>query len=181
LPEYFDAALAPQREAGRFLVEPGHHYEWVWLLDWYARAQHDRRRPAGALPGVGRPLEFADKFAVDPIAGRGQQAEDGASGWRLSAGPKPSGSRRSTAQECGVGPFGASARRPRQTLRRCPAGALDRTVGCPWTWRRRSRPGHELVSSHGSADRSRSRGARWVARNGRASADGIFHRCGLMN
>jgi mannose/cellobiose epimerase-like protein (N-acyl-D-glucosamine 2-epimerase family) len=38
LPEYFDDALMPRREAGRFLVEPGHHYEWIGLLDWYARS-----------------------------------------------------------------------------------------------------------------------------------------------
>ena len=71
LPEYFDAALAPQCEAGRFPVEPGHHYEWVWLLDWYAQSAAATGRPdrpelrhaSDAL------LEFADKFAVDPIAG----------------------------------------------------------------------------------------------------------------
>jgi mannose/cellobiose epimerase-like protein (N-acyl-D-glucosamine 2-epimerase family) len=71
LPEYFDAALAPQREAGRFLVEPGHHYEWVWLLDWYARSAAAMGRPARPeLRQVSDTLfEFAGKFAVDPIAG----------------------------------------------------------------------------------------------------------------
>ena len=46
LPEYFDDALVPHREAGRFVVEPGHHSEWVWLLDWHAR----RRAEAGRSP-----------------------------------------------------------------------------------------------------------------------------------
>ena len=32
LPEFFDDDLVPHRENGVFLVEPGHHCEWVWLL-----------------------------------------------------------------------------------------------------------------------------------------------------
>jgi mannose/cellobiose epimerase-like protein (N-acyl-D-glucosamine 2-epimerase family) len=35
LPESFDEALAPFGETGRFLAEPGHHYEWIWLLHRY--------------------------------------------------------------------------------------------------------------------------------------------------
>lgn len=37
LPEYFDGALAPLREGGCFVWEPGHHHEWVWLLDEHRR------------------------------------------------------------------------------------------------------------------------------------------------
>ncbi|GAB0120176.1 hypothetical protein Acid7E03_42480 [Acidisoma sp. 7E03] len=37
LPEYFDETLVPHREEGRFVVEPGHHAEWIWLLDWHRR------------------------------------------------------------------------------------------------------------------------------------------------
>jgi mannose-6-phosphate isomerase len=41
LPEYFDAGLIPVRDPeARFLVEPGHHFEWVWLLDAWRRAAH---------------------------------------------------------------------------------------------------------------------------------------------
>ena len=32
LPEFFDDALRPERRGGVFVVEPGHHCEWVWLL-----------------------------------------------------------------------------------------------------------------------------------------------------
>jgi mannose/cellobiose epimerase-like protein (N-acyl-D-glucosamine 2-epimerase family) len=67
LPEFFDAALDVHREARRFLLEPGHHYEWIWLLDWYARTAARMNRPA--LPALRLAsdalLEFADKFAVD--------------------------------------------------------------------------------------------------------------------
>jgi mannose/cellobiose epimerase-like protein (N-acyl-D-glucosamine 2-epimerase family) len=71
LPEYFDAVLAPQREAGRFLVEPGHHYEWVWLLDWYSLSAAAMGRPAQPeLRHVSEALvEFTDRFAIDPITG----------------------------------------------------------------------------------------------------------------
>src|SRR5262249_45817178 len=62
---------APQREDGRFLVEPGHHYEWIWLLDWYAQSAAATGRPAPPeLRHVSDSLlEFADKFALDPVSG----------------------------------------------------------------------------------------------------------------
>jgi mannose-6-phosphate isomerase len=37
LGEYFDADLrSASGESGR-IVEPGHHYEWIWLLRWFER------------------------------------------------------------------------------------------------------------------------------------------------
>lgn len=35
--EYFDAGLAPARGIAGQIVEPGHHFEWVWLLNWFER------------------------------------------------------------------------------------------------------------------------------------------------
>jgi mannose-6-phosphate isomerase len=35
LGEFFDDQLNVQLEEGRFVVEPGHHAEWVWLLHWH--------------------------------------------------------------------------------------------------------------------------------------------------
>lgn len=50
LAEYFDEGLAPAPgEAGR-IWEPGHHFEWVWLLDAAARAG------AAVPPGAGAAL-----------------------------------------------------------------------------------------------------------------------------
>jgi mannose/cellobiose epimerase-like protein (N-acyl-D-glucosamine 2-epimerase family) len=68
LPELFDESLAPHLEAGRFRVEPGHHYEWVWLLDWYANhasADGARWLPEFALASDAL-LEFAERHAVGP-------------------------------------------------------------------------------------------------------------------
>jgi mannose/cellobiose epimerase-like protein (N-acyl-D-glucosamine 2-epimerase family) len=94
LPEYFDAALAPRREAGRFLVGPGHHYEWVWFLDWYAHSAAAMGRPVRPeLRHVSDALfEFADRFAVDPIAGLVATVRSGMAAF--GCGLKPSGSRR---------------------------------------------------------------------------------------
>ena len=37
LSEYFDDALAPAAGTTGYIVEPGHHYEWIWLLRWLER------------------------------------------------------------------------------------------------------------------------------------------------
>src|SRR5262249_56905969 len=71
LPEWFDEALAPVREDGRFLAEPGHHYEWIWLLHRYEAfaaaaglpTDPDLQLAAGAL------FEFAERYGVDPASG----------------------------------------------------------------------------------------------------------------
>jgi mannose/cellobiose epimerase-like protein (N-acyl-D-glucosamine 2-epimerase family) len=71
LPEFFDSKLTPIREGGRFAVEPGHLYEWIWLLDWYARRASslgERVRPdlAAASDAL---LGFADGNARSPDCG----------------------------------------------------------------------------------------------------------------
>ena len=58
--EYFDDVFAPLNvEAGR-VVEPGHHFEWVWLLHAYARLK-------GAAPHrlAGRLFDWAMRYGRD--------------------------------------------------------------------------------------------------------------------
>jgi mannose-6-phosphate isomerase len=71
LPECFDEELAPLREAGRFAAEPGHHYEWTWLL-------HRHTAIAAALGCPVDPelqsaadslFEFAERHGVNPSSG----------------------------------------------------------------------------------------------------------------
>ncbi len=71
LPEFFDDALSPVREGGRFQVEPGHHYEWIWLLDRYAlRAAQLGTTVSPRLKAASDALlAFADRHAVDPQRG----------------------------------------------------------------------------------------------------------------
>lgn len=71
LPEYFDAGLVPHRDHGRFVVEPGHHAEWIWLLQWHETLCRSHRRavPAG-LDGAMRALaRFNDRFGLHPDTG----------------------------------------------------------------------------------------------------------------
>ncbi|WP_419759928.1 AGE family epimerase/isomerase [Acidisoma sp.] len=71
LPEYFDEALVPHREAGRFVVEPGHHCEWVWLLDWHARRRAEAGRPRvpNADAASLQLARFVDRHGVHPQTG----------------------------------------------------------------------------------------------------------------
>ena len=71
LPEYFDEALAPCREAGRFPVEPGHHYEWIWLLHWYEKSAAAMGVPLGPdLTSAAESLfEFAERYAASSVNG----------------------------------------------------------------------------------------------------------------
>lgn len=71
LPEFFDDALVPHREFGLFVVEPGHHSEWIWLLDWHARRRAAARRPP--IPGVDAAIlqlaRFVDRYGIHPETG----------------------------------------------------------------------------------------------------------------
>lgn len=48
LPEYFDDTLTPLRENGRFIAEPGHCAEWIWLLRWFEQSAIARGETAPA-------------------------------------------------------------------------------------------------------------------------------------
>jgi mannose-6-phosphate isomerase len=65
LPEDFDDALQPLRDGGRHAVEPGHHCEWVWLLDWHRRLGGADSGEA-AMPGL---LAFVDRHGANPALG----------------------------------------------------------------------------------------------------------------
>ena len=64
LPEYFDDTLWPVRDGGAFLVEPGHHCEWVWLLN-QATALHILVQPD--IPD--RLMAFVDRYAINSETG----------------------------------------------------------------------------------------------------------------
>ncbi len=74
LVEYFDDALAPAAGEPGALWEPGHHFEWVWLLD--AAAKAGARVPDGARAALyGRALAQG----IDPASGfaHGEVSADG--------------------------------------------------------------------------------------------------------
>ncbi len=81
LPEYFDEQLRPIGEPGIFVVEPGHHCEWVWLLDAIQKAT----TPQPALREIaGRLMTFVDRHGIDPVHG-GVVDELGSDGSQLRA------------------------------------------------------------------------------------------------
>ena len=71
LPEYFDETLEPHREAGRFLAEPGHHYEWAWLLHCHEAAAAARGAPTNPALKLAADFlfEFAQRYGVNPSTG----------------------------------------------------------------------------------------------------------------
>jgi len=75
LGEYFAADWTPHPEQGG-IVEPGHHYEWVWLLHRYRVQSGD----AGADPEAEALFATAERFGFDPEYGglHDQIGRDGA-------------------------------------------------------------------------------------------------------
>jgi mannose/cellobiose epimerase-like protein (N-acyl-D-glucosamine 2-epimerase family) len=71
LPEFFSEALEPQRENGIYLVEPGHHCEWVWLLEWYRQlsAGHGTADAAAIVAANRGLMGFVDRFGINPQLG----------------------------------------------------------------------------------------------------------------
>jgi mannose-6-phosphate isomerase len=68
LAEYFHDDLTPLCQDGVHAVEPGHHFEWVWLLDRYARLSASAGLPLDPAMRVAteRLIAFADHFGVSP-------------------------------------------------------------------------------------------------------------------
>lgn len=62
--EHFDGQWKPLAEAGNFVFEPGHHYEWAWLLLMY---QDLTGASAGSIPIL--LWDTAEKTGVDQKSG----------------------------------------------------------------------------------------------------------------
>jgi mannose/cellobiose epimerase-like protein (N-acyl-D-glucosamine 2-epimerase family) len=79
LGEFFDETLAPASGDAGSRREPGHHFEWVWLLKRWQEASGD----PGAFDVAGRLYRFAsergrdaDGLAFDAVEPRGRLVED---------------------------------------------------------------------------------------------------------
>jgi mannose/cellobiose epimerase-like protein (N-acyl-D-glucosamine 2-epimerase family) len=66
LPEFFDEAWHPVPHPGGYLIEPGHHCEWVWLLDWHARLTGPNQATEVASAAL---MRFVDRFGHAPAGG----------------------------------------------------------------------------------------------------------------
>lgn len=64
LAEYFDESWSPQTTHDRFVWEPGHQYEWAWLMNKYQHlSKIDLADPIATL------VMNAERFGVDPHTG----------------------------------------------------------------------------------------------------------------
>jgi mannose/cellobiose epimerase-like protein (N-acyl-D-glucosamine 2-epimerase family) len=64
LVEHYDGNWRRLADPAAQVVEPGHHYEWAWILANYQRLTGHRME--GAIRGL---IEFAEEFGVDPATG----------------------------------------------------------------------------------------------------------------
>lgn len=69
LAEFFDDDWSVQRVGSRYLTEPGHHFEWVWLLTWYRRLGGRAVAPDRIAAAIERLEQFADRFGCHPDSG----------------------------------------------------------------------------------------------------------------
>jgi mannose-6-phosphate isomerase len=71
LPEFFDDSWVPLPFDGRNQVEPGHHAEWIWLLDWHQQASRRCHRVISDdfISAVRAMQNFNDKYAVSRASG----------------------------------------------------------------------------------------------------------------
>jgi mannose-6-phosphate isomerase len=84
LGEVFTPALEPVVRGDGRLVEPGHHFEWVWLLHAYARARSSDEATglAGMLHGFARRHGVdADGLVFDALERSGRVARDSKRLW----------------------------------------------------------------------------------------------------
>lgn len=65
LPEFFDEHWQPDASSEGIRIEPGHHYEWVWLLSRYGDMTNSR----DAYGMADRLFDFANTHGHDPATG----------------------------------------------------------------------------------------------------------------
>ncbi len=102
LREFFTDDLRPvDGDKGRW-VEPGHHYEWSWLLQRYASLTGDAR----LAPAADQLYRFAERYGIDPATGgivdavdcAGAVLQDSRRVWPQTEAVKAHAARRSVAR-----------------------------------------------------------------------------------
>jgi mannose-6-phosphate isomerase len=61
LPEHFDHSWRPLQKGGYYRIEPGHQFEWSWLLGCWAQLSGDAR----AVAASSRLCRLAENYGVD--------------------------------------------------------------------------------------------------------------------
>ena len=112
LPEVFDADWTPQRVDGAYLVEPGHHFEWAWLLgELAALGGRDHTTLATQLSRFARQhgVDTTRNVAIDAIGSDGGVRSAQARLWpqteRIKAALTCADAREAVAAYDGLRPF----------------------------------------------------------------------------
>jgi mannose/cellobiose epimerase-like protein (N-acyl-D-glucosamine 2-epimerase family) len=67
--EYFDDRWQPLAEAGR-IVEPGHQFEWAWLLlKWGDLPQIDESQRIASRRAANSLVDIGERWGIDPTRG----------------------------------------------------------------------------------------------------------------
>ena len=127
LAEYFDGSWNPRAGLSGRICEPGHHFEWSWLLRRYARLAGRNDPPiAGALKAFGDRHGFdADGFIVDELLDDGRVHKASRRCWPHTEAVKAE----VAAAETGDG---EAPPRAAQTIERLMAVFLGRPVAGGW-------------------------------------------------
>ena len=67
--EWFDLDWAPLAGDRGTDVEPGHQFEWGWLLMRWTQARPDHPRRSEALIAASRMIDLGEQLGVDPVRG----------------------------------------------------------------------------------------------------------------
>jgi mannose-6-phosphate isomerase len=68
--EFFDDEWRPMKDDSGRIVEPGHQFEWAWLLmQWAAAPQCPTVQRQPCIDAAIRLVNLAERFGVDPIRG----------------------------------------------------------------------------------------------------------------
>ena len=65
IPEHFDKTWLPLRQRGTYRIEPGHQFEWSWLLIRWAALISDSAAAAAATAAALRMSNLAEIYGVD--------------------------------------------------------------------------------------------------------------------
>ena len=64
--EYLNNSFSPDKEIGH-IIEPGHHYEWAWLLNWTAETVKQPELKKLGARILSKSLEFGWDFEFDGV------------------------------------------------------------------------------------------------------------------
>ena len=158
LAEYFDGGWNPREGIHGRICEPGHHFEWSWLLRRYAKLSGRGDSPiAEKLKAFGDRHGFdAEGFVVDELLDDGRVHKPSRRSWPHTEAIKAEAAAAELGDEEAAGARGADDRPAVRGFPRPPGrGRLDRPCRCERRAARRRHAGEHALSRLSRSRRSR--------------------------